>query len=121
MTTKQQDDTPVIGFPSGEPRPSRGRRRFLWLFSVAMVITAGSAFIFKLIEFFVTATTDGPDALASFLIPVLNYLLVAVGFLCLFLWAYFTGQFRDVEAPKYRMLQMQEQFDRQSPPPAQGH
>jgi cbb3-type cytochrome oxidase maturation protein len=78
-----------------------------------MVLIAGSAFIFKLIEFFLTATREGPAALGSFLIPVLNYLLVAAGFLLLFLWAYFSGQFRDVEAPKYRMLEMQEQFDRE--------
>ncbi len=104
--------------PSDAQRPSRARRRFLWLFSVFMVLTAGTAFVFKLIEFIRTATTEGESALASFLIPVLNYLLVAAGFMCLFLWAYFTGQFRDVEAPKYRMLRMQEQFDRQQTPPA---
>ena len=107
-------ETPVVGFPDGTPRSSRGRRRFLWVFSIVMVVTAGTAFTFKLIEFFLTATTKGPDAMGSFLIPVLNYLLVAAGFFCLFLWSYFTGQFRDVEAPKYRMLRMQEQFDKQA-------
>jgi len=88
------------------------RRTFLWLFGIAMTVTAGTAFVMKLIDFYVTATTDGPDALASFLIPVLNYLLVAAGFVCLFVWAWLTGQFKDVEAVKYRMLDMQEQFDR---------
>jgi cbb3-type cytochrome oxidase maturation protein len=88
-------------------------RWFLWVFSVAMILTAGTAFLFKLIEFFVTATSEGPSALASFLIPVLNYLLVATGFLFLFLWAYFSGQFRDVESAKYRMLEMQEQINKQ--------
>ena len=96
---------------SGEPSPKA--RRFLWAFSIAMVLTAGSAFVLKLIEFFATATTQGPDALVSFLIPVLNYLLVAAGFFCLFLWAYFSGQFRDLEAPKHRMLEMQREIDAQ--------
>jgi hypothetical protein len=91
-------------------RPA-GRRLFLWLFSAAMILVAGTAFAFKLIEFVHTATRRGPDALGSFLIPVLNYLLVAAGFGLLFLWAYFRGQFRDVERPKYRMLQMQRQID----------
>ena len=59
----------------------------------------------------VRTANDGESALASFLIPVLNYLLVASGFLLLFLWAYFSGQFRDVEGPKYRMLEMQQRFD----------
>ena len=94
------------------PRPSRGARLFLWVFSIAMVLTAGTAFVFKLIEFIHTATMKGPTAMGSFLIPVLNYLLVAAGFALLFLWAWFSGQFRDLEAPKYRMLEMQEQIDR---------
>jgi cbb3-type cytochrome oxidase maturation protein len=102
----------VRRFP-GEKPPSSGTRRFLWIFSIVMVVTAGSAFLFKLIEFFVTATREGPTAMGSFLIPVLNYLLVAAGFFLLFLWAYFSGQFRDVEAPKYRMLQMQDEIDRE--------
>ena len=91
---------------------SRRARVFLWVFSVAMILTAGSAFVMKLCDFYVTATTQGPGSLASFLIPVLNYLVVALGFACLFLWAYFSGQFRDLEAPKYRMLQMQREIDR---------
>jgi len=93
------------------PPTSRRARWFLWLFSVAMVLTAGSAFVFKLIEFFVTATQQGSDALASFLIPLLNYLLVAGGFFCLFLWAWLSGQLRDVESAKYRMLELQRRFD----------
>ncbi len=94
------------------PEPSAKARLFLWLFSLAMVLTAGSAFFMKLIEFYATATREGSDALASFLIPVLNYLLVAAGFFCLFLWAYMSGQFRDLEAAKYRMLEMQTEIDR---------
>jgi cbb3-type cytochrome oxidase maturation protein len=92
-------------------RQSRRARWFIWGFSILMLATAGSAFVMKLIEFIVTATGDGETALASFLIPVLNYLLVATGFLLLFLWAYFSGQFRDVEGPKYRMLELQQQID----------
>lgn len=101
--------------PVPEPltEPSAGTRWFLWIFSVTMVAVAGTAFIFKLVEFFFTATTEGPNALASFLIPVLNYLLVAGGFFCLFLWAYSTGQFKDLEAAKFRMLEMQQEVDEQ--------
>ena len=93
--------------------PSPGARRFLWIFSVALVLTAGTAFVFKLMEFIHTATTKGPSAMGSFLIPVLNYLLVAAGFGLLFLWAYLSGQFRDLESAKYRMLEMQREFDRE--------
>ena len=104
---------PLPEAPEGYAEPSPKARRFLWAFSIAMVLTAGTAFVLKLIEFFATATRSGSDALASFLIPVLNYLLVAAGFFCLFLWAYFSGQFRDLEAPKLRMLEMQREIDAQ--------
>lgn len=101
--------------PRADPRKDlmleRRKRIFLWCFSIAMVVTAGTAFTFKLIEFFHTATTDGADALGSFLIPVLNYLMVAAGFMFMFLWALFTGQFKNVESAKYRMLEMQDEID----------
>jgi len=90
----------------------RGTRVFLWIFSVLMILTAGSAFVFKFCEFFYIATTSGADAMGSFLIPLANYLIVAAGFGCLFLWAYSRGQFRDVESTKLRMLEMQEHIDR---------
>lgn len=122
MTNKSPEDprgNPISTHrgPQPLPRPPEGpsakTRLFLWIFSVVLVLVAGSAFVFKLIEFYSIATTSGPSALASFLIPVLNYLLVAAGFFCLFLWAYLTGQFRDMEAAKYRMLELQALVDRQ--------
>ena len=90
------------------PVADRGRatpraRAFLWVFSGLLVMTAGTAFVFKLIEFVHVATSPGADALASFLIPVLNYLVVAAGFGFLFLWAYSRGEFRDVERTKLRV------------------
>lgn len=119
MPEKTSPPTHKPGLPPRGPRPlprppagpSPQVRLFLWVFSVVLVLVAGSAFLFKLIEFYSIATTSGPSALASFLIPVLNYLLVAAGFFCLFLWAYLAGQFRDMESAKYRMLEMQAQID----------
>ena len=93
------------------PRHGRSSRIFLWTFSVLMVVTAGTAFVFKFIEFMYTAMHDGTNAMASFLIPLLNYLIVAAGFFCLFLWAFFSGQFKDVEQTKLRMLEMQREID----------
>src|SRR6187551_3366672 len=83
------------------PVTSRQTRVFLWVFSVVLVLTAGTAFLFKLIEFVYTAI-HGSGALTSFLIPVMNYLIVAAGFACLFVWAYLRGQFHNVEKAKYR-------------------
>ena len=86
-------------------------RMFLWVFSWVMILTAGTAFVFKLIEFFHTATTMGRGALASFLIPLLTYLIVAAGFASMFMWSYLSGHYKDVEAAKYRMLEMQQEID----------
>jgi nitrogen fixation-related uncharacterized protein len=101
-----------------ESRPPRigGGGWVLWVFGSAIVLVAGTAFVMKLVDFWITATTEGPDALGSFLIPVLNYLLVAAGFACLFFWAYFKGQFRDLESAKHRMLEMQREIDRAEAP-----
>ena len=100
------------GVPPAVEEPSRRVNWFLWVFSVVMIVVAGSAFLMKLIEFSSTATRHGSDALGSFLIPVLNYLLVAAGFFCLFFWAYAKGHYRDIEAPKYRMLELEREYDR---------
>jgi hypothetical protein len=91
--------------PQRERDRSRSTRVFLWVFSIAMIVTAGSAFTMKLIDFYITATREGSAALGSFLIPVMNYLCIAAGFAALFVWAHSRGQFRNVEEPKYRMLE----------------
>lgn len=112
-------DTPI---DPRAPKPiSRGTRMFLWLFSILMVITAGTAFLFKLIEFiyqFISAdntVAGGQGVRHGFIFaisPLMTYLIVAAGFACLFVWALLGGQFKDVEAPKYRMLDLQDQIDR---------
>jgi hypothetical protein len=102
----------MAGLKSVQPKlldrepPSRATRAFLWIFSIVMILTAGSAFGMKLIDFYVTATRKGSSALGSFLVPVMNYLCIAAGFAALFVWAYARGQFRNVEEPKYRMLEL---------------
>ena len=100
----------MVNLKSVQPQPperdrSPATRVFLWVFSILMILTAGTAFTMKLIDFYVTATREGAAALGSFLIPVLNYLCIAAGFAALFIWAHSRGQFRNVEAPKYRMLE----------------
>lgn len=89
---------------------TRRVNQFVWGFGVIMVLIAGGGFIFKLIEF-LTAFNSGEPFQFS-IIPVMTYLIVAAGFGCLFMWAYLAGQFKDIEGPKYRMLEMQDEFDK---------
>jgi nitrogen fixation-related uncharacterized protein len=52
------------------------------------------------------------DADGAFtILPILNYLLVSLGFVGLFLWAVLQGMFRDIEKPKYRMLLNEQRLD----------
>ena len=45
--------------------------------------------------------------------PIVNYLLASAGFLFVLLWATANGMFHDIEAPKYRMLEREEELDKQ--------
>ena len=83
--------------------------RFVWGFGVIMVIIAGGGFLFKLVEFSIAFMGDHPMNFS--ILPVMTYLVVAAGYLCLFMWAYLTGQFKNIESPKYRMLELQQEID----------
>jgi hypothetical protein len=47
--------------------------------------------------------------------PIVNYLLASLGFLCLFGWAVMRGMFRDVEQPKYMLLENEAGLERDAP------
>lgn len=81
------------------PRPPRA----VLVFFVAAVTVAGCMFCYKLFQFLRTIKRD---ELAGFAFdPILTYGLVAMGFVCLLAWAYLSGQFRDIERPKYEMFE----------------
>lgn len=84
--------------------------RIVHVFFVLAVTVAGCMFCFKLFSFLRTIKRD---ELAGFAFdPILTYGLVAMGFLCLLAWAYLSGQFRDIERPKYEMLERFEEQER---------
>ena len=76
---------------------------------VVFVLAAGGLFFFKLFSFLATIKRD---ELAGFAFdPIVQYGFVAMGFLCLLVWAYLTGQFRDIERPKHDMLEREIRHD----------
>jgi len=80
------------------------------VFFVLFVLCAGALFIFKLFAFL---STIRKDELAGFAFdPIIVYGFVALGFLFLLVWAYMTGQFRDVERPKHEMMDRFEEQER---------
>lgn len=100
---------------SRAPIPPRDRSlRAVHVFFVIAVACAGAMFTFKLFSFLKTIKKD---ELAGFAFdPILTYGFVAIGFLFLLAWAYLTGQFRDIERPKYELferLEAQERLERE--------
>jgi len=81
---------------------------FHFFFSL-VVLAAGTLFVFKLFAFL---STIRKDELAGFAFdPIIVYAFVALGFLFLLAWAYMSGQFRDIERPKYEMLERFEEHE----------
>jgi hypothetical protein len=82
---------------------------FLWS---GIVVIAAVAFIFKMIEFAMTLTDRGSQGFGGFGgIAFGAYLLGMIPLVFLTLWGVFSGHFRDIEQPKYRMLEMQEEIE----------
>jgi hypothetical protein len=93
---------------------SRGQRIFLLLFILIFFVPAGIGFADKLYMFFQSVGAEAEDRFAEgrfAVIPLMNYLLVFGGMLCLLIWAMAHGMFKDVEAPKYSMLEAEERMD----------
>lgn len=82
-----------------QPRTRRG----ILIFFCTAVTLAGCMFIFKLSQFLATIRKDELSGFAFD--PIVIYGVVAAGFLFMLGWAFLSGQFRDVEAPKYEMLE----------------
>jgi hypothetical protein len=74
------------------------------------VVGGGATFALKLTEFVRTA---GRGEMPGFAFAtVVSYFIVTLGFLCLAFWAFLRGHYRDIEAPKYRLLETEAEYDR---------
>ncbi len=62
---------------------------------------------FRELVILVKGEEDGAFAIT----PVVNYLLISAGFFFLLCWAILHGMFRDVEKPKYSMLEREQELD----------
>ncbi len=91
------------------PRP-RGKTIAVVIIALAVVIPSAPGFIEKFIQFIKMSQEEEGGGFA--LVPIMNYLLVAVGFICLMVWATINGMFRDIEKPKYTMLEQEDAIDR---------
>ncbi len=74
-----------------------------------VILPGGISFIAKMIAYSKVELVE--DGLAGFALPFINYIFVALGFVALFIWAFFMGHFRNMEQPSYDMLNREMSFD----------
>jgi hypothetical protein len=91
---------------------ARAPRRFrlvMLVMALAVLLPSLYGFGTKFLEFVALYRGDVEGAFA--ISPIVNYLLASLGFLCLFGWAVMRGTFRDVEQPKYTLLENEARLD----------
>jgi hypothetical protein len=79
------------------------------LFAVVILVPSFLGFANKFREFLqiYRGEVDGVFAIT----PIVNYLLASLGFFFLFCWAISHGMFRDIEQPKFTMLDNERRLD----------
>lgn len=92
------------------PSQLRFRRIMTWIFG-GVVILGGTAFFFKLYEFFQDLSAQEGLAFAGS--HLLTYCLVAGGFLSLLAFAFLRGHFGDIEKAKYELMESECRHDRE--------
>jgi hypothetical protein len=93
------------------PSAKEQRHFRIWVIVVTLgLMVAGSGFVFKLVEFIRVAQNQDAEGFA--VVPVVMYFLVTSGFICVFIWNYLRGGLRDVEKPKYKLLERHDEIDR---------
>lgn len=89
---------------------ARARSWFLIAFGSAVVVLAGGALIYKMTEFAMTIIKD--DISGFGVVALAVYFTGMAPLLLLTLWGICAGHFRDIERPKYRMLELDEAIER---------
>jgi hypothetical protein len=87
-------------------------RKQVWTtigFALLILIPSLIGFANKFREFVLLFRGDVDGIFA--ITPVVNYLLASLGFFCLFFWAIYQGMFRDIEAPKFKLLENERKLD----------
>jgi hypothetical protein len=79
------------------------------VFALVILIPSLYGFANKFREFILLYRGDVDGVFA--ITPIVNYLLASLGFFFLFCWAVAHGMFRDIEKPKFTMLDNERRLD----------
>jgi len=89
---------------------SRPRSR-LWAVVAVLFFLVPAMFGFGT-KFYELVRVFHGDASGAFAVtPIVNYLLAGAGFVLLFGWAATNGMFRDIERPKFQLLENERRLD----------
>lgn len=85
------------------------RDKIITYFMIIFVILPGGvSFIAKIASYFMVEMEEG---MSGFALPFFNYLFIALGFVCLFVWAFLSGHFKDIDKPAHDMLEMERKYE----------
>ena len=90
--------------------PKSNRKRYAEIaFGAAVCILAGLGFTYKMSEFAMTIVKDEVEGFGA--VALVTYLIGMVPLVFLMLWAVMTGRFRDLEATKRRLFELDEEIE----------
>lgn len=92
------------------PEASPRGRRILWIIMILGLLATAAGFVFKIIEFIYTMSSDTVRGFAD--VPVTVYFFVAGGWLFILIWCLKTGKFKNLEQAGYDMLAQEEEYER---------
>lgn len=91
-------------------RRCRVRSAVVLGFAAAVLVIAGLGFAYKTTQFAATIIRDDVEGFG--VVAVGMYLIGMLPIVFLTLWAVLTGKFRDVERPKFRLLELDREIER---------
>lgn len=86
------------------------RALVVFAFAIAVMAIAGLGFVYKMTEFVVTISQD--DVAGFGVAAVATYLIGMLPLVFLTLWGVLSGKFRDIEQPKFRVLELDREIER---------
>jgi hypothetical protein len=87
-------------------------------FAAAVLVIAGFGFVYKMTEFALTIIKEDVEGFGAAAVGL--YLMGMLPIVFLTLWAVLTGRFRDIERPKYRMFELEQEIEGAEARPAHG-
>lgn len=97
--------------PHDDDAPRPPKRNRLWAILTVIFFLGPAMFGFGTKFYELIRVFQGDSAGAFAVTPIVNYLLAGCGFVMLFAWAARNGMFRDIERPKFEMLDNERRLD----------